>query len=40
MWFWPLDKAWHLMTIVGGEARFPAHKTPSNLEANKKEVEK
>jgi hypothetical protein len=41
MWFWPLDKAWHLMTVVGGEARFPAHKAPSkNLDVNKKEVER
>jgi len=41
MWFWPLDKAWHLMTIVGGEARFPAHKAPSkNLGSSKNEVER
>lgn len=41
MWFWPLDKAWHLMSVVGGEARFPAHKAPSkNLDTKKEEVER
>jgi len=23
MWFWPLNKAWRLLTIVGGASRFP-----------------
>jgi hypothetical protein len=41
MWFWPLDKAWHLMTIVGGEARFPSRKAPSNkLDSDKNEVDR
>jgi hypothetical protein len=40
MWFWPLDKAWHLTNMVRGGPRFPSTKTHGKDSIEKEDVQK